>query len=139
MSPITDWPADWTDETAFLRATRGWVDPHFFGFANQAAPKPDFALYYDAADRASSVNHIGNLIARGTPSYKLAGVTPPSDQGYRGNLVIVYSPTRMGGQSSPLLAPHGPIGTTFSTAEIGYSCRGEPAEASRSCVSGHLS
>ena len=47
VSPITDWPADWTDETAFLRATRGWVDPHFFGFANQAAPKPDFALYYE--------------------------------------------------------------------------------------------
>ena len=26
------------------------VDPQLWGFASEAAPKPDFQLYYDAAD-----------------------------------------------------------------------------------------
>ena len=123
ISPIKDWPAQWKKERAFLRATRGWVDPQLFGFASEAAPKPDFQLYYDAADDCSAVNELANLIARATPSYKLMTATPPmSPQGYRGNIVIVYSPTSMGvnmvGTSSPTLAPHGPDGTTFSVAQL---------------------
>lgn len=119
ISPITDWPAQWTKERTFLRVTRGWVDPQLFGFASEAAPKPDFQLYYDAADGHSAVNELANLIARATPSYKLASVTPPkSPQGYRGNIVIVYSPTSMTGMSSSALAPLGPDGTTFSVAQL---------------------
>lgn len=119
ISPINDWPEQWTKERTFLQVTRGWVDPQLFGFASEAALKPDFQLYYDAADVRSHVNELANLIARGTPSYKFAGVTPPkSPQGYRGNIVIVYSPTSMDGMSSSTLAPHGPDGTTFSVTQL---------------------
>ena len=126
ISPIKDWPTDWTKEKAFLCATRGWVNPQLFGFASKEAPKPDFQLYYDAADGHSAVNELANLIARATPSYKLAAVKPPmSPQGYRGNIVIVYSPTSMGCMQEPssmmsssTLAPHGPDGTTFSVAQL---------------------
>lgn len=119
VSPIEDWPAQWTEEKAFLRATRGWADPQLFGFASEAAPKPDFQLYYDAGDGQSAVHELANLIAGATPPYKLAGSTPPvSPQGYRGNIVVVYSPTKMGGQTSAALAPHRPKGTTFSVQQI---------------------
>ena len=65
------------------------------------------------------MNELANLIARATPPYKLSSGTPPvSPEGYRGNVVVVYSPTKMGGQSSLTLAPHGPDGTTFSVSQL---------------------
>jgi hypothetical protein len=116
ITPIENWPADWTQENAFLRSSRGWKDPSVaVGFASAEAPKPDFMMYFDNGDTSGPVNGIGNLILAGVPSYKLAGVNYSN---IRGRIVVVYSPTTMGGRASLQYSPHGLEGTKFSVERL---------------------
>jgi hypothetical protein len=116
ITPIENWPADWTQEDAFLRSSRGWKDPSVpVGFASAEAPKPDFMMYFDNGDTSGPVNGIGNLILAGVPSYKLAGVNYSN---IRGRIVVVYSPTTMGGRASLQYSPHGLEGTKFSVERL---------------------
>ena len=130
VTPIRDWPENMAQERAFLIASRGWVDPQVLGFASEAAAKPDFSLYFDAADRDNAVNVLANKIAQATPSYKLKTVKPPAG-GWgrvRGNVVLLYDPTKMSYLSSSTghipaaqsskVSPHGPAGTTFEVDKI---------------------
>ena len=117
VAPVEDWPTDWTHEVAYLKA-RGWQDPQLFGFASAEAKKPDFELYYDAADTASTINTLGNLVVAGTPTYKLphGGL-----HDIHGKFIVMGSPTMMGdvaGFGQQGFAPHGPDGTRWSVAHV---------------------
>ena len=73
-------------------------------------------MYYDVDDLTSPVNDLANRIAAATPSYKheeACTEAPKSAAGYRGNIVIVSSPTSSEvGSSSGI---HGIVNAQFDT------------------------
>ena len=90
------WPTKWSEEGKYLREVKKWKNPSILGFSSKRAAKPDLMMYYDVDDLTSPVNALANRIAVATPSYKHeeACTEPPkSAAGYRGNIIIVSSPT----------------------------------------------
>jgi len=77
-----------------LKKVKKWKNPSILGFSSKRAAKPDLMMYYDVDDLTSPVNDLANRIAAATPSYKHTEATAPNGEGgYRGNIIIVSSPT----------------------------------------------
>ena len=77
-----------------MKNVKKWKEPSLLGFSSKFAAKPDLTMYYDVDDLTSPVNALANKIAAATPSYKHKEATAPNGAGgYRGNIIIVSSPT----------------------------------------------
>ena len=79
-----------------MKRVKKWKNPSILGFSSKRADKPDLMMYFDVDDLTSPVNALANRIAAATPSYKheeACTEAPKSAAGYRGNVIIVSSPT----------------------------------------------
>ena len=106
--PVHAFP-DWSPRSKhdFLRRRLGYVNiQSFSGVENRGSAKPDFILYFDAADDVSPINHTAAAIKSNLPGYEIGKV----DREYqnktpRGPCVLVYSPmsstTFYGGKGMP--------------------------------------
>lgn len=126
---FTDWPEDWTEELQFLRRRLGYVNPQTLsGVESQGSAKPDFVMYFDAADTVSPINKAAVAIKRNLPGYEV-GKLPREvqDTTPRGPCVLVYSPMTSSvtfsggmGMSKTQYAPmtSGPEGRLFSLKQL---------------------
>ena len=107
-----DWPDDWNEEERYLIDRWGWKEPKLLsGIENNGCAKPDFQMYFDVADRNSTINDIANAIANNVPNYEhqkigLAAKRNP----IRGVCILLYSPTKSTIFSSGFDAPGMPGG-----------------------------
>lgn len=78
----------------YLKEVFDFKNPQILGgITRKHMPKPDFMMYYDAANTTAKVNKWANQIAGLLPNFELGKVVgPTSRKGYRGACVLVYSP-----------------------------------------------
>ena len=93
VNPITNWPADWTQEIPFLREIMHWGRPVVVGgVTSRGQPKPDFMFYFDAEDQDSIPNIFAKQMLRLLPHYEMQKIADDLKEEIRGNCVLVYSP-----------------------------------------------
>ena len=72
---FTDWPGRGQSKVEYLRRQLGYTDPQrFTGVKGPGSAKPDFILYFDAADETSPINHTALSIKRNLPSFEIIKV-----------------------------------------------------------------
>ena len=107
-----DWPDDWTEEERYLIDRWGWKEPKLLsGIENNGCAKPDFQMYFDVADRESTINDIANAIANNVPDYEHQKIDMAAKRNtIRGVCILLYSPTKSTIFSSGFGAPGMPGG-----------------------------
>ena len=129
LHSFTDWPEDWTQELPFLRRRLGYVNPQTLsGVESEGSAKPDFVVYFDAADGVSPINEAAVAIKRSLPGYEVGKLPREAqDKTPRGPCVLVYSPMTSSvmfgggmGTSKTQYAPTtaGPEGRLFSLEQL---------------------
>lgn len=130
VQPLRDWPHDQFQEEHFLSSTLGYQMPKVLGgVESEGVAKPNFCMYFDAADNESPVNETAEAIAALLPSYELFKISRSMGEGksrkpFRGACVLIYSPMKItnfssfGGPMNNATTTSGNEDTLFSAAQL---------------------
>ena len=93
-----DWPGRGQSKVEYLRRKLGYTDlQRFTGVEGPGSAKPDFILFFDAADETSPVNRTALSIKMNLPSYEINKVPRNvQNKAPRGPCVLSYCPTTLG-------------------------------------------
>jgi len=100
ISEIPGWPPrdDWALELKFLKEKLGWKNPQTVtGITSKGRAKPDWAMYFDAAETKADVNIYAEALIQHLPQYELVKWEDPVGGEIRGSVVLIYSPMVSGG------------------------------------------